>query len=169
MTTSLQLLALQLAQAELGVTETGGNNRGPRVEMYQRSGGGWPGDPWCTFGLFWCFAEAAQRLGLRNPFPRTGKALALWERAPEVCRDSNPAPGRVYVLRHAGGKGHVGIAEALDEDAATLRSEISFNTNAAGSREGNTVARHLGTPEVSHGGELLGWLDFDRLVRVAAT
>jgi hypothetical protein len=40
--------------------------------------------------------------------------------------------------------------------------EISGNTYAStGGRAGNCVARHVGTPEVTHGGTLIGYLDYD--------
>lgn len=61
-----------------------------------------------------------------------------------------PAPGRTFVL----------------EPGGVL--EVSANTNAAGSREGDRWAVHHGSPEISHGGVLLGYLDLDRLVQPVA-
>ncbi len=39
--------------------------------------------------------------------------------------------------------------------------EVSGNTNAEGSREGDRWAIHHGTPEASHGGMLLSYIDMD--------
>jgi hypothetical protein len=85
----------------------------------------------------------------------------MWALTEPICRVQVPTPGCVYVLKHSEHTGHVGIVETVD-DAGNVLTEISGNTNEAGSREGNAVARHHGPPQVSHGGVLLGYLDFDR-------
>jgi hypothetical protein len=157
---TLSELALELAVADIGVREVGGNNRGAAVEAYLAKVGLAPGNPWCAAALYSWFDVAAARLGQVNPVPKTGSTLRLWALAEPCCRDSMPSVGAVYVLRHSAATGHVGIVEAVDETGV---SEVSANTNAAGSREGDSVARHSGpSPEVIHGGELLGYLVFDR-------
>lgn len=160
---SLSEVAVEIAVSQLGVHEQGGNNRGEQVETYLASVRLPPGEPWCAAGMFWTFEQAAKRLGLVNPCPRVGSAAKLWRLGEPICRDSNPSPGAVYVLQHDPVKqtGHTGIIESVNDDGTV--TEISFNTNAAGSREGNCVARHTGTsPEAIHGGVLLGYLQFDR-------
>jgi CHAP domain-containing protein len=158
---SLQEAAVEIAVSQLGVHEEGGNNRGPKVDEFLASVGLDPGFAWCASFVYWCFRQAAQQLGLVNPCPRTAGAVRLWTLTEPICRDQFPAPGAIYVLDHGGGKGHAGIVESIDADG--MISEISGNTNAAGSREGNAVARHAGrSPEVVHGGKLLGYLCLDR-------
>lgn len=158
---SLSHVALEIAVSQLGVSEQGGANRGPEVDQYLAMARLPPGQPWCAAFALWCFEMASRKLEVPNPFPRTGSCLRLWELADHHFRDPNPAVGHVYVLQHSPTTGHVGIVESLD-DLGNVATEISGNTNARGSREGNTVARHLGTPEVSHGGVLLGYLSLDR-------
>ena len=155
----LSATALDVARTQIGNHEQGGNNRGPEVDLYLAAVGLDPGFAWCSAFLFWVFREAARRTGLANPYPKTASSLHVWTLAEPVCRDSNPTPGAVYVLRHSATTGHVGIVESID-DAGGI-TEISANTNSAGSREGNCVYRHVGQPEVVHGGELLGYLQFD--------
>lgn len=158
---TLQEQALALAIADLGVREQGGNNRGPKVEAYLSMVHLPPGEPWCMAALFTWFELAARKGGYVNPVPRTGSALRCWRLSEPICRDSNPSVGAVYVLQHSEDSGHVGIIEAVNDDGTI--SEISANTNAAGSREGDCVARHVGTsPETIHGGVCLGYLCFDR-------
>lgn len=151
--------AVEVARSFIGSKETRPNS-GPDVDLFLGSVGLHPGEPWCAAFIHYVFMVAAARLGLRNPFPNTGSSLAVWRRSEPYCKDPNPSPGSVYVLDHGGGDGHVGIIESVD--AAGVPTEISGNTFAdRGSREGNCVARHVGTPEVTHGGELLGYLLFD--------
>lgn len=52
-----RIQALEVALSEEGVSEVGFNNRGPRVDQYQREGTayvGWVGFPWCAAFVSWC-------------------------------------------------------------------------------------------------------------------
>jgi hypothetical protein len=57
-----------------GIFESGGNNRGKWVEMYQQMVGISPGDPWCAAYVYARLKLAAQLLGRSLPagFPRSG-------------------------------------------------------------------------------------------------
>lgn len=157
---SLSTRALEFALADVGVHEVGGNNQGAAIERYLAKVGLAPGNPWCAAALYYWFDLAAARTGLVNPVPKTGSTLRLWALAEPYCRDSNPSVGAVYVVKHSETTGHVGIIEAVTPDGII---EVSGNTNREGSRDGDSVWRHSGpSPEVIHGGELLGYLQFDR-------
>lgn len=64
MTLPLRSAALNqaLAYAGKGVTEIGGNNRGPEIEHFLRSVGANAGDPWCAAFVSCCLQEAAMSL-----------------------------------------------------------------------------------------------------------
>lgn len=157
---SLTEAALAFAVSQIGVHEQGGNNRGPEVNRFLASVGLLPGYAWCAAFVFFCFKQAAQQLSLVNPCPRTAGAIKLWTLTEPICRVTTPAPGCIYVLDHGKGQGHAGLIELVNADS--MISEVSGNTNAAGSREGNAVARHTGaSPETIHGGVLLGYLNLD--------
>lgn len=167
---SIGLVALEIAVSQLGVHEQGANNSGPEVDQYLAAVGLPPGFSWCAAFVYWCFREACRRRPLELapgveyipppvPCPRTAGAVKLWTLAETYQRVQVPAPGLVYVLDHGGGKGHAGIVESVSDGMVV---EISGNTNAAGSREGNCVARHAAaSPAVVHGGRLLGYIDCD--------
>jgi hypothetical protein len=155
---------LEIAISQLGVHEQGGDNTGPEVDEFLREVGLPPGNSWCAAFVYWCFRQGAQQLKIVNPCPRTAGAVKLWTLADATWRTQVPAPGCIYVLDHGGGKGHAGIVEAID--GLQVATEISGNTNQAGSRQGNTVWRHSGPPEVTHGGRLLGYVDIDRAAAV---
>jgi hypothetical protein len=153
--------AVTVAAEQVGVHEVGGNNRGPQVELYLASVNLPPGSAWCAASMFWCFRTGAARLGVVNPFPRTGSALHVWSLADKHFRVTTPRRGCVYVVDHGGGLGHTGIIESVADDG--LVTELSGNTNAAGSREGNAFARHADwrwQDGKAHGGVVLGFLDF---------
>lgn len=154
--------ALAVAVAQLGVHEEGGNNRGPQIEIYLASVYLLPGNPWCAAAMFWCFRIAAARGHFVNPFPRTGSALHVWSLADKHFRVMAPSRGCVYVVDCGDGKGHVGIIESVADNG--MVTELSGNTNVAGSREGNSFARHSNwrwQDGRAHGGAVVGYLHFD--------
>lgn len=163
--------ALEIAITYLGTREQGGNNTGPEVDQFLAAVGLPPGKPWCASFMFYCFREAAAKMGIKNPCPKSGSAVQLYLKADPKYRVSNPTVGAVYVLDDAPlskwihatdipiWAGHTGIVSSLI--GTDVDEEISGNTNKAGSREGDTVWKHQGQPEVSHGGMLLGYLNFD--------
>lgn len=68
----------RIAESQVGVRESGGNNKGPQVQAYQSTtwlaGTGWK---WCAAFVCWCVWQTLQKLGL-NPKgwkrPRTAGA-----------------------------------------------------------------------------------------------
>lgn len=137
---------LEIAQGEIGIRETGGANRGPRVELYLAMTGGKPGDAYCVAGVYFCFRQAADGLRVRNPMPRTCGALRLYELAPAYALlppwtnsgQTPPQPGAIAVHRSKTkpGRGHVGlVVSTRGADVAC----VEFNTNPAGSRDGDGV------------------------------
>jgi len=180
-TISQVALELALWSVAKGIREVGGNNRGPWPDYYAETVGLDPKGayPWCTSALYCIFREAARQKRVNNPFPHTAKAVEVWnvvynDPVLRACIDPNPAPGRIYLLDHGkawaselgSGKrltdnGHAGICSTVVD--LSCGDEASANTNGAGSREGDRWAIHHGTPEVSHGGVLLGWIDLDRV------
>jgi hypothetical protein len=66
--TSPGAAALEVACGQLGVAETGGENRGVPYERYVRFfGAGLPPSPWCAFFVSWCFVQAGFEVPWANP------------------------------------------------------------------------------------------------------
>lgn len=155
--------ALTIALGELGEREEGGNNRGPKVEAYLSSAGGKPGDAWCAAFVYYCYRAAAQAAGVVNPCPRTLAALRMWSLADPVTHTVMPARGRLAVLDHGKGLGHVSIVEEVLADGRIV--DVSGNTNAQGSRAGDSVARHTWNPDnapTERGARLVGFVDLGK-------
>lgn len=151
---------LDACRSTLGVHEDGGKNRGPHVDAWNTMVGAPLGSPWCASWVYAMHQAAAEALEIGNPCPRTAGALKLWHVAHAGARRELPAPGDVFVLDTGdpGGYGHVGIVESCSPGGDRITS-IEGNTNAAGSREGNAVARHENwKPRSGKRGVLLGYL-----------
>jgi hypothetical protein len=138
---------LEVVRREIGVLEDPpGSNWGPRVQEYLASVGlNFPA-PWCAAFLYWCFQEAAQQLGRRNPVVKTGSVMAHWRNTPgkKIAQKdavNNPAlvrPGHIFIMDFGGGKGHTGLVESVEGGFLQV---AEGNTNEAGGREGVGVFR----------------------------
>jgi hypothetical protein len=94
-----------LAEAAQGVFETNNDNRGPRVDEYQMVGGK-VGQAWCAKFAYWCFQQAAFKLGVANPFPRIFGASEMEKWGTKENRVvTEPQSGDILVKEHR----HVGV------------------------------------------------------------
>lgn len=134
------------------VREVGGNNRGPMVEQFLRNVGLPPGEPWCAAFVYSVVDEAAKRIALPNPLPKTGGVGKLWRSAPQHLKIFGPRRGCIFIHLNEDGHGHTGFVEAVHgETFGTWEG----NSNAAGSRDGGGVWH--GVRPVS--GYALGFID----------
>lgn len=144
-TSRIAQLALEVARTQLGQEEQPkGSNSGPMVSKYLLSVGLKPGYPWCQAFMYWCYATAAARMGIKCPVIRTAAVHDLWNRTPvfmkHTAKDMEAIqPGAQFILLFAGGTGHTGIVERVD---GNIICTIEGNSNNNGSREGYAVVRH---------------------------
>jgi hypothetical protein len=100
-----EAVKIALMEAAQGVFENDNDNRGPRVDEYQRVGGTL-GQAWCAKFAYWCFMQASLKLGVANPFPRIFGAARLEEWGKKEDRMvTDPACGDVLIKEHH----HVGL------------------------------------------------------------
>lgn len=134
--------ALAKAISQIGVREVPiGSNRGPEVDRYLASTGLGGGFFWCMAFVHWCFMEAADDLGVANPFPRTAGVLKAWNdssafrisKSKAIQNPSLVVPGSVFILDYGNGFGHTGIVRSSSNGA--LRT-VEGNTNTDGSSNG---------------------------------
>ena len=145
--------AVAYAVTQIGVRERPvGSNRGPEVDLYLKSVGINPkagSFAWCAAFVYYCFEQAAAKLGRDNPVVRTAGVLDHWSRAgqkkvPRITAASavnDPGlikPGHIFVMDHGGGAGHTGLVERVN---GGMLVTIEGNTNDGGSREGIGVFR----------------------------
>jgi lysozyme family protein/peptidoglycan hydrolase-like protein with peptidoglycan-binding domain len=151
---SLVTAVLDVAAGEVGVLEQPlGSNRGPRVDEYIRNCGLDPAAdsyPWCMCFVFFCYTQAAQRVGVPNPVPKNASVHGAWDASqnkPNVTvvqsetAQSNPSlvkPGMVFFIDTGHSHGHAGIVVANINGSLET---IEGNTNTNGSSEGIGVFR----------------------------
>jgi hypothetical protein len=132
---------LEIALDEVGPKEGDGNNRG-ECEKYLRPLGLPPGSPYCVAGIRWCFSEACAELGIQNPIFKTGGVVKLWKGTPSWMRATQLSMGPAIGLHRSSKdptKGHVAIVLPWDGEKPAVASTLEFNSNAAGSRDGDGV------------------------------
>ncbi len=134
---------VSLAQGEVGVTESGGPNRGRDIVKYQAATWLEPDSwPWCAAFTCWLFREAMRELDITSfKVPTTPRAFEFekWgrENGHEIIKkDSIPAKkGDIIVFDFS----HVGIVVSNQSSSRVAIKTVEGNTNAAGSREGDGV------------------------------
>lgn len=136
---------VNLARAEIGVSEIDGSNCGPRVDVYKAAtwldpDKGWP---WCAAFICWLIREAIEGEDISFKRPQTAGAWDFenWARKQvskgvELRKPTNEdiKAGDIVVFTFS----HIGLA-VKDIDSSGYVTTIEGNTNGAGSREGGSV------------------------------
>ena len=116
---------VQLAQQEIGVSETGGNNESSRIREYRTATAGaenTPG-PWCAYFVSWLAKNAGAPIGANGNGTGYVPTLEAWgkqtNRFVEFGQQA-PQPGDIVIFDW-GGDGtpdHTGIVERVGADGA---------------------------------------------------
>ena len=128
--------------------EPRGSNTGPQVNQYLASVGLKPGLPWCAAFVYYVFDQLSRRLKVRNPLPKTGGVMQLWEKSssdvkiPIDSAKANPSlikPGQIFIMGRGKARfGHTGIVISVDPSRREIVT-IEGNTNDQKSGEGDRV------------------------------
>lgn len=139
---------INIAQSQIGVMEVpAGSNCGPEVEAYQASVGIGAGTFWCAAFVYWCFQQAAENIGKRNPVFKTGHCMTHWRDTPgkkivaaeAVNKTSLVKPGHIFIINTGGSHGHTGLVEKVE---GGFIQTIEGNTDPTGSSNGIGVFRN---------------------------
>jgi hypothetical protein len=141
---------LEIALKELGVHEEGGENKGKRVQEYQKAAGINPGDPWCAAFINWCAEQAALALGLKSPLEQIklqGYVQAYYDffkpKGVVITDLKNVKAGDLFLVLHAPNHyGHIGLVKDTDLVKKRFHS-VEGNSNDEGSREGYEVCTNF--------------------------
>jgi hypothetical protein len=166
-------LVVATANAFIGLGEDGDDNRGQMVELFLREVLQPPGQPWCAAFVhhvgYWAHYDHAS-LHSTWPLPATASCFELAEFARErgILREQ-PAVGDVFLLhsRELRRFAHTGIIVELVQsygtgaNASYACTTVEGNTNADGSRNGNTTLRKTRRFSMANGDRFIRWVDAD--------
>lgn len=115
---------VELAQREIGVSETGGNNESPRIREYRSSTAGaenTPG-PWCAYFVSWLAKGAGAPIGAGGNGTGYVPTLEAWGRQTGrfVEAAQRPQPGDIVIFDWSGDgtADHTGIVERVGSDGS---------------------------------------------------
>lgn len=111
------------ARSYVGCKEDFGRaNRSECVDEFSRKFGIGLGNYWCAIFVSVVIAEAAEKIGIKPPIPKTSSAIAF-TKMPNVKIDKTPAAGSVFYYKPPPTKkgtgdttGHVGIVVKVLDD-----------------------------------------------------
>lgn len=165
---------LDVCRRLLGITEKPGNSgfSNAQFERDMKIIGWYVGAPWCAFVVRYIMLEVYHMNDkilkvVKSCF--TGGAVDTYNR---IVKDgtfsvgSVPKVGAIVIWKHGyGPSGHAGIVESFDLKDNTMYC-YEGNTNAAGSREGNTYARKARTidrPFKADGLNVVGYIYLEEI------
>lgn len=106
---------IEIAKSYIGTKESGGDNKGPQVEEFQKALGG-PAvqQSWCTDFIHYCAKKVDAEQGSTYALYPSQLVLEMWEKTDPSLRLVNPEPGCAilwehYKDGHKTGLGHAGI------------------------------------------------------------
>lgn len=131
------------AESCVGIRENGGSNKGPMVELIQKTIGRAEGEPWCMSFVQTCLAYAELKTGVKSPVIPSEHCRTTWTATAKSLR-VKARPGRyaIVVWGYEGkSSGHVGIVleAAYRNNVGTTFTTVEGNTNGRGEREGDGV------------------------------
>ena len=173
------LLLIAAANAFVGFTEQGGDNRGQVVERMLAQVHQPPGQPWCAAFVYHVgfHSHFDSTTGSSAwPLPATASCEVLARHAAErgVLRDQ-PLLGDVFLLYspRLGRFAHTGIVVSVEQPRPGVRDvhvclTIEGNTNEDGSRDGFATLRKVRTFREADGHKFIRWTGLEPNRRAAA-
>jgi hypothetical protein len=136
-------LFIEAARACVGIRESGGNNNGPLVELFQDTIGSADSEAWCMSFVQSMIAYVEVTLDVKSSIPAGEHCLTIWGESARVLRVLRvPAPGAICIWKHGSGpSGHTGIVLEYGKKVMNLvegNTEAGF-VNGAVERDGGGV------------------------------
>ena len=173
-------LLVAAANAFVGFTEQGGDNRGQVVERFLRGVHQAPGQPWCAAFVFHVgYHSHYDSVSLIStwPLPDTASCQELFSfaAARRVLKDE-PEVGDVFLMYSQELKrfAHTGIVASVEDPGGVADRDVHVcttiegNTNDDGSRDGVATLRKLRTFREAAGHKFIRWTELQPMARAAA-
>lgn len=145
-TVQYNVAVLAEAHKWVGTKESGGNNHGTQVELFQKAVDGVAeGEPWCMAFIQFCVKQVEVELNIHSLIKRSEHCLTVFRNSPASLRSTEPQIGCIVIWQHGTSeRGHTGIIHSVCDDGTIIT--VEGNTNADGSSDGDGVyikKRHL--------------------------
>lgn len=127
------------AEACVGIKEQGGNNRGPMVELMQKTIEGADREPWCMAFVQTCLAYAELRTGKKSPIVATEHCMTAWRNSPQEQRvKTHPLKYAIIIWNYDGtDSGHTGVI--IENNRQSYLQSVEGNTGDESMRDGDGV------------------------------
>lgn len=139
---------LEISQTQVGVRESGGYNKGPMVEQYQKVIGIAEQESWCMSYQQWLSYKACNYFGIKNVLYPSEGCVEVADHTPSKYKIMIGMAKFIYagtlsIWRHAGGwTGHCGQnTSRVDANGEYHTNE--GNTDGSGGREGDGVYNRI--------------------------
>lgn len=159
-TTELRSKLVDIAESQVGVREKTGHNDGKEIRMYLSAVGLKEGNPYCAAGMAWCHDQ------LDIPHPASGyspdwfRANVVFSKFQKRITPFEFRPGQVcgFYIESKGRIGHVGM---IVSETRFHYETVEFNTNSAGSDEGQGVNRLIRRKDdIDVISDFVGWREY---------
>lgn len=141
---------IEIAQSRVGIREIGRSNRGPEVDGFARDTGVSSGQPWCAMFTYSNKHDAAEELGVENPYIRSAYTPTIYNWAksldiliPNIGKNGKinlPEAGDDFLVMGPTRIYHTGHVQEVEGHGFW---KIEGNSNSEGSNEGYKVARNF--------------------------
>jgi hypothetical protein len=121
-------LFVEAAKACVGIKEVS-KNKGPEVELFQKTVGLSAGDAWCMAFTQTCLAYVEKKTNIKSPLYSSGVCIDVWQKSPIEQRVKvAPLAGAVAIWQHLNDPAHGHTGMVLDCDGVSFHA-IEGNTS----------------------------------------
>ena len=134
-------LFIYVAEACVGIKESGGNNKGLYVVEIQKTVDNKDqSEPWCMAAVQTWLAYVEKKLGVKSPIFNSEHCMTTWRKTPLAQRVKKiPAPGAIIIWKNGStDSGHTGIVTDFQGDKKNFES-IEGNTGSGNMRDGDGI------------------------------
>jgi uncharacterized protein (TIGR02594 family) len=150
---------IEVAKKYVGVKESGGDNKGPEVEKFQKAvDGKASGEAWCMCFVQYCIKEVEKEKNIKSKVFSSEHVMTVWNNTPKELRLTKPEVGSIMIWSFVGtASGHAGFVTKV---GPTRVDTIEGNTGDGKGivREGDGVYErnrsHTGDAKM----KVMGWL-----------
>lgn len=144
-------------ESMVGITESGGNNRGPLVSLIQDTVGGPDHVAWCMSAVQTALAYVEAELLITSPIAVSEHCMSVWSQTPKEQRVARvPGPYAIIIWQHGKGPaGHTGIVRRYRGD---VMDTSEANTGDGSMRDGDGIYHRVRSTKANGEMRVVGFL-----------